>query len=160
MIRPEKLPQNVSLQLFRNDTRAMWEDEENRNGGDFLYRVPKKQVNQMWERLALNLIGEQLPEDINGIVVSTRQRVDLIYVWHKTANNPQTRLDIASALAKVLGLPLKAKIEYNPFDFEGTGIEQNSISYVVEPNGVEEKIVKKNTRPETKEELKNGTEGN
>ena len=156
MIRPEKLPPNISVQLFRNDARAMWEDEENRHGGDFLLRLPKKQANLIWERLALNLIGEQLPEDINGIVVSTRNRVDLIYIWHKTANNPEIRLQIANALVKILELPLKSKIEYHPFEIEGSGIDPNSLlQYTVEQNGVEEKTTPKvQKQQENKEEQK------
>ena len=147
MIRPEKLPSNISVQLFRNDSRAMWEDEENRRGGDFLLRLPKKQANLVWERLALNLIGEQLPEDVNGIVVSTRNRVDLVYIWHQTANNPEIRLQIATSLVKILELPLKSKIEYNAFDPTGSGIDPNIvITYTVEQNGVQEKTAPKNQK--------------
>ena len=152
MIRPEKLPQKVSIQLFRNDSRAMWEDEENRKGGDFLIRLPKRQVNFAWERLALNLIGEQLPEDVNGIVVSTRERIDLVYVWHKTAGNKELRLEIANSLAKVLELPFRNKIDYYSFDPEGCGIDPNTnIQYVVEQNGVEERLLPKTQKaPEQK----------
>ena len=153
MVRPEKLPQNIAVHLFRGDSRAMWEDEDNRKGGSFLIRLQKKQANRMWERLALNLIGEQMPDDINGIAVSTRQKVDFIYVWHRTAADPNIRLEIANSIAKVLELTIKSRIDYNPFDGSSVGLDpKNLIQYIVETNGVAEKEVPKLVKQESKEQ--------
>ena len=152
MIRPEKLSEKVSIQLFRNDSRALWEEGENVHGGSFLVRVQKKYLNVKWEKLVLNLIGEQLAEDINGVVVSTRQRVDFIYVWHKNASDPAVRLAVADALAKVLELPLKNKIDYSPFEPEKSGLDPNvMLQYIVETNGVVEKSMPKPAKVENKE---------
>ena len=111
LIRPDKLPATIALHLFRNDSRAMWEDPENINGGSFLLRLPKGQVKYLWEKLLLTMIGEQFPSDVNGAAVSTRPKADLLYVWHRTASNEDDRLEICRVLWKELNLPIKTKID-------------------------------------------------
>ncbi|KAH0790992.1 Eukaryotic initiation factor 4E family protein [Histomonas meleagridis] len=116
LIRPKKLNSSLALHLFRNDSRAMWEDEENRNGGSFLLRFPKGQaINIVWEKLVLSLIGEQFPSDVNGIVVSTRSKYDLIHIWHKTTSDEAVKMEICSTIWRVLDLATNAQIDYSPF---------------------------------------------
>ena len=65
MTRPDKLKEGLSLHLFRDNLKAMWEDENIKNGGYITIRLGKKQVQYVWEKLILNMIGEQ----INDIVI-------------------------------------------------------------------------------------------
>lgn len=147
--RPHNLPSTITLQLFRGDVRPMWEDEENRMGGSFLIRLPKNQTKSLWERMVLNLIGEQFPSDIVGTAVSTRQRFDLMYVWHQHASDASIRLSIAQALQKILELPYKYKIDYNPFDPEANGFDSKMyIQYTVEANGPVERLSQKQPKQE------------
>ncbi|EAY18593.1 Eukaryotic initiation factor 4E family protein [Trichomonas vaginalis G3] len=149
MQRPHNLPNTITLNLFRNDTRPMWEDEANRKGGSFLVRLQKNQVKSSWERLVLNLIGEQFPEDVVGIAVSTRARADLFYFWHQHAADANIRLDIAQTITKLLELPIKFKIDYNPFDPDSVGLDPKMyIQYIVDANGPIEKFSPKFTKPE------------
>ena len=116
LIRPKKLNPTLALHLFKNDSRAMWEDEENRNGGSFLLRFPKGQViNIIWEKLVLSLIGEQFPSDVNGVVVSTRSKYDIIHIWHKTTSDEAIKMEICRTIWRVLDLATNAQIDYSPF---------------------------------------------
>ncbi|KAK8854447.1 hypothetical protein M9Y10_017009 [Tritrichomonas musculus] len=145
IIHPDKLPATIALHLFRGDSRAMWEDEENRNGGSFLIRLPKGQVNYFWEKLLLSLIGEQFPPDVNGSAVSVRPKGDLLYIWHRTASDEDVRLEICRVLWKELNLPIKTKIDYSPFsDMLSSNQNKAQIQYILESDGP---VMKISTRP-------------
>jgi translation initiation factor 4E len=141
LVRPDQLGHTISLQLFRNDSRAMWEDPENRNGGSFRLRFVKGQVAFVWEKLLLNLIGEQLPGDVVGTVVSPRAKMDLLYLWHQHSDDEALRMEIVADLQRVLELPVKTKIDYSPFDEMLTNQGQkNYVQYVLEADGPVMKI--------------------
>ena len=141
ILRPDRLNMQVALHMFRNKSRAVWEDAANINGGSFLLRLPKGQVKGLWEKLLLNMIGEQLPPDVNGAVVQTRQKVDLLYIWHGTASDVQGRLEIAKGLHRALDLGPSMKIEYSVFrDMMNNASTKNTIQYVVENGEVVAKI--------------------
>lgn len=136
IIHPDKLPVTIALHLFRGDSRAMWEDPENRNGGSFLIRLQKGQVNFFWEKLLLSLIGEQFPSDVNGAAVSVRSKGDLLYIWHRTASDEAVRLEICRTLWKELNLPVKTKIDYSPFtDMLSSNQAKSQIQYILESDG-------------------------
>lgn len=145
MMTPDKLRPDISLQMFRNDIRAMWEDESNRNGGSFRISVQRGQVAMLWEKLLLGMIGEQLPADVTGVVVSNRQRGFSLAVWHATAENEIVRLEIANKLAETLGLGLKTRIDYSQFSNLMGGRMQpcRFITYVVESEGVDMVVTQK-----------------
>ena len=52
----------------------MWEDENCKDGGRWILRVPKTHTNKYWEDLLLAMIGEQFSEEneINGIAISIK----------------------------------------------------------------------------------------
>jgi translation initiation factor 4E len=136
MTRPDRLTPAISLHLFRNDSRAMWEDPENRDGGSFLLKFQKSQISAVWERLVLHLIGEQLPTDVVGAVVSPRAKVDLVYIWHQHARNEAIRLEICARLAWALELPSRTKMDYVSFDeMMAPAAAKNSVQYWVEADG-------------------------
>ncbi|OHS97214.1 Eukaryotic translation initiation factor 4E-4 [Tritrichomonas foetus] len=132
IVRPDKLEPNISLHFFRNDSRAMWEDPENQQGGAFFCNIEKEQTKYLWERLLINLIGEQFPEDVIGVVVTTRPKFDFIYVWHQTSANEEVRLEICRKLEKIFELPLHYKIGYNAFNQK---FQDQHINYFILQNG-------------------------
>lgn len=153
MNRADKNSNDITLSLFRNDTRPMWEDEENKNGGSFLIRFSKNHVKYAWEKLVLNLIGEQLPPDVIGIDVTTRVKMDLIHVWHQTSSDKDVRMDIFKSLVKILDLPIKTKVDYTPFsNYLLPSAPKSSIQYLVDQNGPVEKVFTKPFKPQEKQQ--------
>ncbi|OHT06049.1 Eukaryotic translation initiation factor 4E-4 [Tritrichomonas foetus] len=132
IIRPDKLSQNISLQFFRNDSRAMWEDPENCNGGSFYCQIPKGQTKFFWERLLLNLIGEQFPMDVIGVVVTVRQKFDFIYIWHQTTTDDHVKIEICRVLQDVFELPLNSKIGYNTFNPK---LQEHQQQFIIQHDG-------------------------
>ncbi|KAK8870358.1 hypothetical protein M9Y10_008239 [Tritrichomonas musculus] len=131
--KPDQLEPRFSLHFFRNDSRAMWEDPENQNGGAFFYKVnDKSQTKYLWERLLLNLIGEQLNEDIIGVVVTPRPKLDFIYIWHKTAESEEIRLEICRQLQNLFELPLQFTIGYNIFNQKN---HEQRLNYIITKTG-------------------------
>lgn len=137
ILRPDQLEVGISLQLFRNDTKALWESPENKNGGSFLIKVYKNMVNYLWEQLVIRLVGEHFPSDVVGISISIRNRVDLIYVWNQTASDEKLRLEICTKFQELLKLPQKTTIDYTPFSsiLQESWEKKQIIEYVLLPTG-------------------------
>ena len=133
---PGKIAPTLALHLFRNDSRAMWEDEENSKGGFFLIRFPKGNINYIWEILVLNLIGEQFPSDVVGVVVSKRPKFDVIHLWHQTSSDENLKMEIATILWRILELPQKTQIDYYPFQNVLTNKPNtDGVKYVINQSG-------------------------
>ncbi|KAH0786362.1 eukaryotic translation initiation factor 4E type 2 isoform X3 [Histomonas meleagridis] len=115
-----KKPNDVSpptdYHLFRKGIRAIWEDNDNVNGGKWMIRLKKGLASYYWERLILALIGEQFSSDVNGAVVSVRFQEDIISLWNKTGNDPAIRQEIYRAICTALELPPGTKLEYKKHD--------------------------------------------
>jgi len=89
---PEKTVQNCMLFIMRNDIKPMWEDNENRQGGCFSFKVTNAIVSSVWERLTYTLVGETLfngekNTNVNGITISPKKNFCIIKVWTKNCSN-------------------------------------------------------------------------
>lgn len=120
MIRPDKLKQDYSIQMFKEDYKAMWEDENIKNGGQITIRLKKNMFNFAWEKLVLNMIGEQISESIIGAVASSKQRGDSIELWLDFKSSDPTskeaeKLDIFRILIDKLNIEGKLRFEYTDF---------------------------------------------
>ena len=99
---PEKMIKNCMLFLMRDGIQPTWEDEKNRKGGCFSYKVANKSVTSSWKQLSYTLIGETLTKDnnlrptINGITISPKKNFCIIKIWLATCEfqNPAKILDI------------------------------------------------------------------
>lgn len=95
---PEKLIKNCMLFCMRDDIIPTWEDERNRNGGSFSYKVNEKDIVSTWKELAYTLVGETLTNDknilynINGITISPKKHFYIIKIWMASCDyqNPNT----------------------------------------------------------------------
>jgi len=95
----------------------MWEDEENKQGGKFIVRIPrgKRTSSRFWEDILLALIGGQfdVPDDeICGVVISTRYQKDILALWNKHADSVEEKKRIHEAIKKILNLPSHVVLEY------------------------------------------------
>ena len=84
---PPVLVTNCMLFLMRKGINPIWEDERNRNGGCFSYKIPNKDVPDAWKQLSYSLVGETMSNDkkllphINGITISPKKNFCIIKVW-------------------------------------------------------------------------------
>lgn len=100
---PDKMVKNCMLFLMRYGIQPVWEDEKNRKGGCFSYKVNNKGVSDAWKKLFYSLVGETLTEDmgllpqINGITISPKKSFCIIKIWTSVCNyqNPNVILKIS-----------------------------------------------------------------
>ena len=83
--RPYVMPIGTVLNVFINGVKPLWEDPACKEGGRFSLRMPKTHTAKYWEDLLLAMIGEQFttPNEILGLVLSTKYNGDSIAVWHR-----------------------------------------------------------------------------
>lgn len=71
-----------------------WDDEYNVSGGCFAMKILKKDCHDFWEKICINLLGENtlkeekrhLWENINGISVSPKKYFCIVKIWVKNNN--------------------------------------------------------------------------
>jgi len=84
---PHKMLRNCMLFLMRDGIQPTWEDERNRKGGSFSYKVSNKVVPTTWRDLTYRLVGETLTttptasRDVNGITISPKKNFCVVKVW-------------------------------------------------------------------------------
>lgn len=101
-ILPNNLIKNCMLFIMRDNIKPIWEDERNRNGGCFSYKINNKVVVDIWKSLVKKLLGETLLKNsndmnkINGITISPKRNFCIIKLWLKdcTIQNPMSIVDI------------------------------------------------------------------
>ena len=86
MLQP-KLIVNCMLFLMRKGINPIWEDERNRNGGCFSYKIINKDVPGAWKQMSYLLVGETMSDNINilshinGITISPKKNFCIMKVW-------------------------------------------------------------------------------
>ena len=109
---PSKIVQSGQLQVFRKNIRGVWEDPENRDGGRFFISFRQDFNDIIWQKVVLLLIGEQLPEEIHGIILSIKNipNVDQFFIlslWVPKQYPPQRIEEIKRELSDKLGIQIK-----------------------------------------------------
>ena len=75
------------LFLMREGVSPTWEDDKNRDGGSFSYKLQNRLVPEAWKELSYRLVGETLLEPVaqarkvNGITISPKKNFCIIKVW-------------------------------------------------------------------------------
>ena len=74
------------LFIMKNDIQPMWEDDDNKNGGCFSYKIQNENVVSVWKNLSYKLIGNSLlkPGTVNtisGITISPKRNFCIIKIW-------------------------------------------------------------------------------
>jgi len=84
---PDDIIRHCMLFVMLSGIKPMWEDERNRNGGCFSYKVMNKLVNLVWKDLMYSLCGNTLTLNekdmslINGITISPKKNFCIIKIW-------------------------------------------------------------------------------
>ena len=79
------MPIGAVLNFFVDGVKPLWEDPACKEGGRITLRLPKTHTSKYWEDLLVAMIGEQFtaPNEVLGLVLSTKFNNDTISVWHR-----------------------------------------------------------------------------
>jgi translation initiation factor 4E len=114
---PSMLEKNSNYHLFKSGIKPMWEDEANANGGKWVLTMKNNPalLDRCWQWLAMALVGQDLEDgdEICGVVVSLRSKVDRIQLWTRSKDDIE-RLN-------AIGKKLVAKLDVSEAD--GIGLE-------------------------------------
>jgi len=87
---PDKMIKNCMLFIMKDDITPLWEDENNRNGGCFSYKISNNDVPKVWKNLSYLLIGETLSKinaNITGLTISPKKNFCIIKIWLGDCNH-------------------------------------------------------------------------
>jgi len=108
---PSRLKIGCDYNLFRTGVEPMWEDPVNKEGGKWMFSISRNQrsvLDSYFQELAMMLVGENEDEDvinqINGVVVSNRNKQDRLAVWIRDAHD-KTYMKAGEAVKRCLKLP-------------------------------------------------------
>jgi hypothetical protein len=92
-ILPDKLIKNSMLFIMKNNIKPTWEDDMNKNGGCFSFKVMNKIVCDIWKKMFYLLIGNNLStnikfnKSINGLTISPKKNFCIIKIWMENCEN-------------------------------------------------------------------------
>jgi len=117
LVRPSDLAYSCDYHLFREGVKPMWEDEENKDGGKYVVRIPrvKKASSRYWEDVLMAVVGGQFDvpvDEVCGVVISTRFNQDVLSLWNKRSESPENKRKLHDTLRRVLNLPTHTPLEY------------------------------------------------
>lgn len=75
--------------VMKDNVKPMWEDENNKNGGSFSFKIANKDVEKIWKEVYYRLIGQSITieqcdyEKINGITLSPKKKFCILKIWMK-----------------------------------------------------------------------------
>jgi translation initiation factor 4E len=81
--------------IMREHITPRWEDENNRDGGCFSFKILKNDLESKWFEICSMILGESLgindivSENINGISISPKKNYHIVRIWIK--NNNKTK---------------------------------------------------------------------
>ncbi len=75
--------------LMKEDIKPMWEDDKNKEGGCFSFKVSNKDIEQVWKEVYFHVVGscitkkQKYDHHINGITLSPKKKFCILKVWMK-----------------------------------------------------------------------------
>ena len=77
--------------IMKNNITPMWEDDENKNGGCWSFKIQEKEASNLWEELSLYLVSEtisKIDDDIQGLSICLKKNNhSIIKIWNKDTKN-------------------------------------------------------------------------
>ena len=113
--KPDSCRPGIEFQLFRGNIKALWEDDN--NGGKVSIQLCKGYTTIIWEEIIFALIGDVLPDNINGIVVSTRKEMNKLSIWFNNWNEDNNN-NIKKIIRDLLQMPPEVTLEFKKFPTE------------------------------------------
>ena len=95
--------------LMRENIFPLWEDENNKHGGCWSFKIEKKNIYSTWIELSIATLGEFLMKDsknnlfINGITTSPKKGFCILKIW----NSDRTKSSISLLKQDIPNIDLK-----------------------------------------------------
>ena len=92
---------NSMFFLMREGIEPIWEDDHNKNGGCWSFKISKKDIYSAWIELGIALCNERITSDlsnsnkINGISISPKKTFSILKIW-----NSDSKDNIPSIISK------------------------------------------------------------
>lgn len=82
---------NKHFFIMRNGVTPIWEDENNKNGGCWSFKVNDSQAQELWDDLSKYLVIESLSsikDDLVGLSACLKKNnFSVIKIWNRDSNN-------------------------------------------------------------------------
>lgn len=84
---PPVLVENCMLFMMKEGINPTWEDQRNRHGGYFSYKVINKNVYKVWKELTYAVVGASVSKTasfvkgVTGITISPKKNFCIIKIW-------------------------------------------------------------------------------
>lgn len=113
--KPSEVPIDHKILFFEKDAIPAWENWP--EGGCWILQIKKRgdphQYNLKWERLLFALIGNEFTDaGVIGVVLSVRQKKNLIEIWIKSALSEDQRIKAGEKIRETLELDPQHLIFY------------------------------------------------
>lgn len=78
--------------VMKNNINPIWEDELNKKGGSFSFKIHNRDIERVWKHFFYRMIGntlfenEDIMENVNGLSVSPKKTTCILKVWIKTCD--------------------------------------------------------------------------
>jgi len=99
-----------STSIFQKGIAPAWEHKDNALGGHWLVKINNfEKSEQVWYSLLMTILCEQLTgvrtSEINGIMISPRERGTMIYVWNRHSLNGKYKEIMQNFIRDTLDVP-------------------------------------------------------
>ncbi|ODV60766.1 translation initiation factor eIF4E [Ascoidea rubescens DSM 1968] len=127
-----ELPIKSDYHLFKEGIRPEWEDVVNSKGGKWAYQFKEKSkvdINDLWMRSVLALIGETIEEneenEVNGVVLNVRKVFYRIGLWTKSCDKKSLE-PIGKKFKTILKIRDDDQVEFTSHDDGDTTASKKS----------------------------------
>ena len=94
--------------VMKNNINPIWEDDLNKNGGSFSFKIHNRDVERVWKHFLYRMLGntlfddEDIMENVNGLSISPKKTTCILKVWMKTCKIKNT--NIFSKLKNIINI--------------------------------------------------------
>ena len=85
-----KIIENSMLFLMRENIEPLWEHKDNIKGGCWSLKIPKGNINELWNNISISLLNESILNindiNVNGISISPKKNFCIIKIWTNINN--------------------------------------------------------------------------
>ena len=82
--------------LMKNNIQPIWEDEANKNGGCWSFKINENNVEELWEELSILLVTEELlknKDDVVGLSICLKKNnFCVVKIWNNNCKNNSIKL--------------------------------------------------------------------